>query len=123
MKTPKTPISQTVIVTRGTEGHYENGQWVEPGEETIATIKDANVIPKSGRDRATSVQTVYESDYQLIAGDENIEFETSVVHGLPYEEIKRGDIVTDVYGRQFVIVFPGFFGIAHVTELKEILGD
>ena len=117
MRTPKTPISQTVTVTRGDEGHYENGQWVEPSGQTIATITDANIVPKSGRERATSVQTVYESDYQLIAGDDNVEFEDG------YEEIKRGDIVTDIYGRKFTIVFPGFFGIAHVTELKEILDD
>lgn len=118
MKLPKTPASQNVVVKRLIEGHYdENHNWVDEGEQTIATITNASILPKSGRERAVAVQTVYESDYTMWAGRKNIAFEPG------FSELKQGDIVIDTKGRRFTIVFPGDYGPVFEVSLKEELLD
>lgn len=118
MKLPKTPASQNVVVKRLIEGHYdENHNWVDAHEATVATITNASILPKSGRERAAAVQTVYESDYTMWAGRKNIAFEPG------FSELKQGDIVIDTKGRRFTIVFPGDYGPVYEVSLKEELSN
>lgn len=118
MKLPKTPASQNVVVKRLIEGHYdENHNWVDAHEATVATITNASILPKSGRERAATVQTTYESEWTMWAGTDNITFEEG------FSELKRGDIVIDGKGRRFRIVFPGDYGPAFEVSLKEELLD
>jgi hypothetical protein len=120
MRLPKTPASQNVVVKRLIEGHYdENYNWVEPGEQAIATIINASILPKSGRERAATVQTTYESEWTLWAGTDNITFEEG------FSELERGDVVVVGAGekaKRYRIVFPGFYGAAYEVALKEELG-
>lgn len=116
MKLPKTPASQNVTVKRLIPGHYdENYNWVEEGEQTIATITNASILPKSGRERAAALQTVYESDYTMWVGARNIAFEPG------FSTLERGDIVIDGKGRRFSIVFPGDYGPVYEVSMKEEL--
>lgn len=118
MRLPKTPASQTVTVKRFVEGHYdENHNWVDAHEATVATIANASILPKSGRERAAEVQTVYESDYTMWVGRKNITFEPG------FSTLERGDIVIDGKGRRFRIVFPGDYGPAFEVSMKEELSD
>ena len=124
MRLPKTPASQNVVVKRLIEGNYdENHNWVEPGEQAIATIINASILPKSGRERAATVQTTYESEWTLWAGTDNIIFEEG------FSELERGDVVIagtsegdDEKAKRYRIVFPGFYGAAYELALKEELG-
>lgn len=117
MRLPKTPASQNVVVKRLIEGGYdENHNWVEPGEQAIATIINASILPKSGRERAATVQTTYESEWTMWAGTGNIIFEEG------FSELKRGDVVVVGAGeteKRYKIVFPGFYGAAYELALKE----
>lgn len=118
MRLPKTPASQTVTVKRFVEGHYdENHNWVDAHEATVATITNASILPKSGRERAATVQTTYESEWTMWAGTDNITFEEG------FSELERGDIVIDGKGRRFRIVFPGDYGPVFEVSLKEELLD
>ena len=118
MKLPKTPASVDVIVKRLVPGHYdENHNWVDASEQTIATIINASILPKSGRERAAEVQTVYESDYTMWAGRKNITFEPG------FSTLERGDIVIDGKGRRFRMVFPGDYGPVFEVSMKEELSD
>jgi|GEM_PF-2166909 len=119
MKLPANIISQDLTVERSIPGHTDpdTGQWIEATTEKVADINDGSLVPKSGGARATAIQTVYESDYDLYAGKENIVFEEG------YSELKRGDIITDSRNRKYRLVFPGHYGPAYACELKEILGD
>lgn len=120
MKLPKTPASQNAVVKRLIEGHYDKDyNWVEPGEQAIATIIDASILPKSGRERAATVQTTYESEWTMWAGTGNITFEEG------FSELERGDVVVVGAGekeKRYRIVFPGFYGAAYELALKEELG-
>lgn len=120
MRLPKTPASQNVVVKRLIEGHYDKDyNWVEPGEQAIATIIDASILPKSGRERAATVQTTYESEWTMWAGTGNITFEEG------FSELERGDVVVVGAGekeKRYRIVFPGFYGAAYELALKEELG-
>ncbi len=115
MRTPETPVSQDVTVNREVEGHYdENNNWVPGSNEKVADIEDANILPKAGRERATALQTDYESDYELIFGEENISFEND------FSKIKAGDIAIDENDKEYKVVFPGkFTGVAYVADLKK----
>ncbi len=117
MRLPKTPASQNVVVKRLIEGGYdENHNWVEPGEQAIATIINASILPKSGRERAATVQTTYESEWTMWAGTDNIIFEEG------FSELKCGDVVVAGAGekaKRYKIVFPGFYGAAYELALKE----
>mgnify|MGYP000880612703 FL=1 len=121
MKLPKTPASVNVIVKRLVPGHYdENHNWVDEGEQAIATIINASILPKSGRERAATVQTTYESEWTMWAGIGNINFEEG------FSELERGDVVVvgtskgdDVKVKRYKIVFPGFYGVAYEAALKE----
>ncbi len=119
MKLPKTPASQDVTVKRLVPGHYdENHNWVEEGEQAIATIINASILPKSGRERAAMVQTTYESEWTMWAGIGNINFEEG------FSELERGDVVVVGAGekeKRYRIVFPGFYGAAYEVALKEEL--
>src|SRR5690554_4721399 len=118
MKLPKTPASQNVVVKRLIEGHYdENHNWVEPGEQAIATITNASILPKSGRERAAALQTIYESEYTIWGDRKNLTF------GPGFSMLKLGDIVIDGKGRRFRIVFPGDYGPVFEVSLKEELLD
>jgi hypothetical protein len=119
VRTPKTPASVNTTVKRLIEGHYdENHNWVDASERTIATIINANILPKSGRERAATVQTTYESEWTMWVGTDNITFEEG------FSELERGDIV--IAGpsgkeKRYRIVFPGFYGSAYGAALKEEL--
>lgn len=116
MRLPKTPASQNVVVKRLIEGHYdENHNWVDAHEATVATITNVSILPKSGRERAAALQTVYESEYTMWVGTDNITFEEG------FSELERGDIVIDGKGRRFTIVFPGDYGPVYEASLKEEL--
>lgn len=128
MKLPKTPASRDATVKRLVSGHYDKDyNWVEATEDTVATIADASFLPKSGYERATELQTKYESEYVMWAGKKNITFAKG------YSELKRGDLVEIVeqerpggsmesgQGKRFRIVFPGDYGPAYQIALKEEL--
>ncbi len=113
MQLPETIISQEVIIEREIEGGYDdNGDWQEGGPKIIAIIQDANILPKSGSQIASVLQTSYESDYEMYAGSENITFEEG------YGEIKKGDTVIDSKEKKYNVVFPGNYGPAYVSQLK-----
>lgn len=116
MRLPKNIVSQNVTVKRLIEGHTDEttGQWIDDTEATTATITNACVLPKSGNERAASSQTVYESNYALYAGSDDITF----IAG--YTDIEAGDIVIDSKGKRYQVTFPGCYGPAYQTDLKEL---
>lgn len=116
MNIPKNIVSQTVTVKRLIEGHYdENYNWVDSSEVIVATIVNAVILPKSGHERAATIQTTYESDYTMYAGVDDIIFEEG------YSELDRGDLVIDSREKKYRIVFPGFYGPVYEAALKEEL--
>ena len=128
MKLPKTPASRDATVKRLVPGHYDKDyNWVEATEATAAAITNASFLPKSGYERATELQTKYESEYVVWVGKKNISFTEG------YSELKRGDLVEQVetvgpegsgeggQGKRFRIVFPGDYGPAYQVALKEEL--
>jgi endonuclease/exonuclease/phosphatase family metal-dependent hydrolase len=90
----------------------DTGQWVEGGLNLIAAV-EADIQPKSGRERATELQTEYESDYKAFIVDKDITFEAG------YSEIQKGDIFIDSEGTDYTIVFPGDWKNHYELELKE----
>lgn len=96
------------------EGHtdQETGQWIEASNNLIATA-EVDIQPKSGRERATELQTEYESDYVGFADFVDIAFETG------YSEIKKGDTLIDAGDTKYNIVFPGKWSDHYELELKE----
>ena len=105
---------QTCEIKREIEGHTdpETGQWVEGGLNLIATV-EADIQPKSGRERATELQTEYESDYVGFVDFVDITFEAG------YSRIKKGDNFIDSEGTDYTIVFPGDWENHYELELKE----
>ena len=90
----------------------ETGQWVEGGLNLIATV-EADIQPKSGRERATELQTEYESDYKAFIDNADITFEAG------YSRIKKGDNFIDSEGTDYTIVFPSDWENHYELELKE----
>lgn len=115
MKLPNTPVSQTVTIKRPTQPGYKEGtqEWQDAGEETVATISNAVILPKSGSQIVGTVETRYESDYTMYAGVDDINPKGTA--------LKRGDIVEDSMGREFTLVFPGEYGIVYEVSLKEVV--
>ena len=105
---------QTCEIKREIEGHTDQntGQWVEGGLNLIATVK-ADIQPKSGRERATELQTEYESDYVGFVDFVDITFEAV------YTEIKKGDHLFESNDKEHSIVFPGKWSDHYELELKE----
>lgn len=106
--------TQTCTIKRIVEGHTdpETGQWVEGSENLVATV-EADIQPKSGRERATELQTEYESDYRAFVDVADITFETG------YSEIKKGDVLIEPDQTKNTIVFPGEWPDHYELELKE----
>ena len=106
--------TQTCTVKRNIEGHTDpnTGQWLPAGEQLIATI-EADIQPKSGRERASELQTEYESDSRAFIDNQDITFEPG------YSEIKKGDILIDASGKNYTIVYPGKWDEHYICDLKE----
>ncbi len=113
MKLPKDDTCQDVIVNRYIDGHYDDqGQWVEGGEVTIATITGADIQPKSGRERAATTGTVYESDHKMFAGVDDVAFTEG------YSNLRQGDLIIDASGQRFKVILPGLWGTHYEPDLK-----
>jgi len=106
--------TQTCEIKRYQESYTdpETGQFVEGGYQLIATV-EADIQPKSGRVRAAELQTEYESDYIAFVDFDDITFETG------YTEIKKGDHLFELNGKEHNIVFPGRWSDHYELELKE----
>lgn len=119
MRLPKNIISQDLTVERLIPGRTnpDTGQWEDATTQIVARVKDGSIAVKSGSARATAVQTVYDSDFVVYIGEDNISFYTSG------DELKRGDIVIDSRNRRYTIVFTGHWGPIYAAELKEIIAD
>lgn len=113
MHLPKNKLSQTVFVKTIVDGHNDdNGNWVEAEEILIATIDNANIQPKSGRERASQSGTSYDADYKLYAGTDDIVFEPGFV------DLMTGNIVVDSKDKRYRIVFPGYLTTHYESDLK-----
>jgi hypothetical protein len=127
---------QDIKIYRTIDGYTgEDGDWVEAGEQLIATMK-ADIQPKSGQERAHEVQTDYKSDYTLYVGLNDIEIpETSLaILGLTEFEdyvplferlqengphiFKQGDKIVDEYEKEYTLNFPGFWRTHYEMDLK-----
>lgn len=116
MRLPRTPAALNVTVKRLIPGDYDShDNWVEAQDEVVASIVDASILPKSGNERATAIQTAYDSDYTMWVGYANVTFAAG------YDSLERGDLVEDSKGRKFRVVFPGDWGPAFEVALKEEL--
>lgn len=118
MHLPVNKLSQTVTIKRNIKGHTDpdTGNWVEGGEFAIATITNANIQPKSGRERAGQSGTRYESDYKLFAGSDDITYES----GYEGSGILENDIAVDADGQKYSVVFPGLWpGHHYELDLKK----
>lgn len=104
--------TQTCTVKRNIEGHYDNGQWVPAGKQLIATV-EADIQPKSGRERATGLQTEYESDYKAYVDNQDIAFEPE------YAEIQKGDFLIDANNKKYRIIFHRKWDEHYIYDLKE----
>lgn len=106
---------QTCCIKRNVAGHTDptTGQWVEAGEKLIATV-EAEIQPKSGRERASDLQTEYESDSKAFVDNEDITFESG------YTEIQKGDVFIDASSKKYKIVFPGEWYDHYELDLKEV---
>ena len=106
--------TQICTVKRNIEGHTDpnTGQWVTAVEQLIATV-EADIKPKSGRERATGLQTEYENDYKAFINNQDITFEPG------YSEIKKGDILINATGKNYTIVYPGKWDEHYICDLKE----
>ncbi len=106
--------TETCQLKRNIEGHSDKqtGNWVEGGEQLIATA-EFDIQPKGGQERATSLQTEYESDYKGFADMEDIVYEPG------YSEIKKGDILIDASEKKYTIVYPGKWDDHYEPDLKE----
>jgi hypothetical protein len=111
---PVNKLSQNITVKRDIPGHNDDsGQWVEGGEVLIASIVNANIQPKSGRERASQSGTIYESDYKMFAGTDDITWESG------YSMIEAKDIIIDSRGIRHKVIFPGLFpGHHYESDLK-----
>ena len=106
---------QTCQIKRNIEGHTDptTGRWVEAGEKLVAT-GEADIQPISGRERATALQTEYESDYKAFIDVEDIIFQPG------YSEIQKGDILVDASGKNYTIAYPGKWDEHYELDLKEV---
>lgn len=105
--------TQTCQVKRKIDGHTgDDGSWVPGGDYLIAT-GEFDIQPKVGRERATELQTEYESDYKGFADIEDIVFEDG------FSEIKKGDILIDASEKKYTIVYPGKWDDHYEPDLKE----
>jgi hypothetical protein len=114
MRLPVDDTCQDVTVKRLKEaGYNEEGQWVEGGEQDVAAISNADIQPKSGRERSAQSGTSYESDYTMYVGTDDIVWQPG------YTRIKEGDIIIDAAGNKYKVVFPGFWPGSHYqSDLK-----
>lgn len=106
--------TETCRIKRNVDGHTDEntGKWVK-AQEVIVAIGEFDIQSKGGRERATSLQTDYESDYKGFADVEDIIFEPN------YSEIKKGDILIDASGKKYTIVYPGKWDDHYEPDLKE----
>ena len=112
MKLIKDNSFQTIQIKRNVTGHTgEDGNWVPGGEYLVATV-EADIQPRTGRERATEVQTEYESDYVMFVDVNDIIFEVG------FNEIKQGDIAEDEAGKKYDVVFPGNWRSHYEIDLK-----
>lgn len=129
--------TQTCQIKRNIEGYTDpgTGQWVPGGEKLIATV-EADIQPKSGLERATELQTKYESDHISFIDFEDIQVtvEVLVMMGMPaYEQnvelqyiaeeygihvIQPGDIFIDPYDKKYDVKFSKYWGDHYEVELK-----
>lgn len=115
MHLPKNKLSQTVTVKREVEGGYDNdGNWVEGGLITIATIANANIQPKTGKEMATTTGTAYESNYTLFSGSDDILWATG------YSDIQENDTVIDANGTSYTVKVPGNWNTHYQSDLKKV---
>lgn len=116
MNLPINKLSQTVTVKRTVEGHYDNsGQWVEAGDVAIATIQNTNIHPKSGKEMAATTGTVYESNYTMFAGSDDITFE------IGYSSINENDTIIDSKDVPYQVITPGNWGTHYQSDLKKVV--
>lgn len=119
MPLPKDDDFQPCQIKRYITGHTgEDGNWVPGGEYTVANA-EVDIQPKGGRERATALQTDYESDYAGFIYAEDIEFQEKPGSGELFEKIKKGDTLVINEDEKYNIVFPGDWKTHYELDLKE----
>lgn len=112
MRILKDDSFQTVLIKRNVTGHAgEDGNWVPGGEPLVATL-EADIQPRTGRERATEIQTEYESDYVMFVSATDIAFEDG------FSQIRQGDIAIDESGREYAVVFPANWRSHYEIDMK-----
>ena len=105
--------TQSCNIKRKKDGYTDDdGKWV-PAEEKLVAKGEFDIQPMGGSERATTLQTEYESNYKGFADIEDIVFEDG------FSEIKKGDTLIDASDKKYTIVFPGKWDNHYEPDLKE----